>query len=85
MKCFLCVCQANGEIYNHEALRKTMKPHEYHTESDCEVIAHLVSITLGTESDSVYCYGAVVEEELRTLFEEFGQLHDFLLKFSFGV
>jgi asparagine synthase (glutamine-hydrolysing) len=35
------VVAANGEIYNHEALRKTMKPHEYHTQSDCEVIAHL--------------------------------------------
>lgn len=33
----------NGEIYNHEALKKTMKKHDYHTQSDCEVIAHLVS------------------------------------------
>ncbi|KAG0598262.1 hypothetical protein M758_12G058900 [Ceratodon purpureus] len=35
------VVAANGEIYNHEALKKTMKPHQYHTQSDCEVIAHL--------------------------------------------
>ncbi|XP_024358252.1 asparagine synthetase [glutamine-hydrolyzing] 2 [Physcomitrium patens] len=35
------VVAANGEIYNHELLKKNMKPHEYHTQSDCEVIAHL--------------------------------------------
>ncbi|XP_024364474.1 asparagine synthetase [glutamine-hydrolyzing] 2 [Physcomitrium patens] len=35
------VVAANGEIYNHEALKKSMKPHKYHTQSDCEVIAHL--------------------------------------------
>ncbi|KAJ7525345.1 hypothetical protein O6H91_17G046600 [Diphasiastrum complanatum] len=32
----------NGEIYNHESLKASMKrPHKYHTQSDCEVIAHL--------------------------------------------
>lgn len=35
------VVAANGEIYNHEQLKKTMKGKEYHTQSDCEVIAHL--------------------------------------------
>jgi asparagine synthase (glutamine-hydrolysing) len=35
------VVAVNGEIYNHEALKKTMKQHDYHTQSDCEVIAHL--------------------------------------------
>jgi asparagine synthase (glutamine-hydrolysing) len=35
------VVAVNGEIYNHEALKKTMKKHDYHTQSDCEVIAHL--------------------------------------------
>ncbi|GBG69620.1 hypothetical protein CBR_g4450 [Chara braunii] len=32
----------NGEIYNHEELRKKFKDsHKFHTASDCEVIAHL--------------------------------------------
>lgn len=35
------VVAANGEIYNHEKLKKNMKGKEYHTQSDCEVIAHL--------------------------------------------
>jgi asparagine synthase (glutamine-hydrolysing) len=35
------VVAANGEIYNHEELKKSMKNKEYHTHSDCEVIAHL--------------------------------------------
>ncbi|KAL2629960.1 hypothetical protein R1flu_014646 [Riccia fluitans] len=36
------VVAVNGEIYNHETLKKNMKrPHTYHTQSDCEVIAHL--------------------------------------------
>jgi asparagine synthase (glutamine-hydrolysing) len=35
------VVAVNGEIYNHEALKKSMKEHDYHTHSDCEVIAHL--------------------------------------------
>lgn len=34
--------QVNGEIYNHEALKAGMKAHKYNTQSDCEVIAHLV-------------------------------------------
>jgi asparagine synthetase B (glutamine-hydrolysing) len=33
----------NGEIYNHEALKAGMRAHKYNTQSDCEVIAHLVS------------------------------------------
>ena len=35
----------NGEIYNHKALRESesLKSHKYHTGSDCEVLAHLVS------------------------------------------
>lgn len=33
----------NGEIYNHRALRKGLKkPHHFTTNSDCEVILHLV-------------------------------------------
>ena len=35
--------QVNGEIYNHEVLKAGMKAHKYNTQSDCEVIAHLVS------------------------------------------
>ncbi|KAI9473786.1 MAG: asparagine synthase [Benjaminiella poitrasii] len=35
----LCV---NGEIYNHRQLRKQLKkPHQFKTESDCEVIMHM--------------------------------------------
>ncbi|KAH0861807.1 hypothetical protein HID58_079018, partial [Brassica napus] len=36
------VITVNGEIYNHKALRETesLKSHKYHTESDCEVLAH---------------------------------------------
>ncbi|KAL1370151.1 hypothetical protein HN51_000459 [Arachis hypogaea] len=32
---------ANGEIYNHEELRKKLPNHTFSTNSDCEVIAHL--------------------------------------------
>lgn len=35
------VVAVNGEIYNHELLKAEMQQHNYHTESDCEVIAHL--------------------------------------------
>ncbi|GJP76363.1 hypothetical protein CLOP_g6819 [Closterium sp. NIES-67] len=36
------VVTVNGEIYNHEALKKSLKEkHSFSTESDCEVIAHL--------------------------------------------
>eukprot|EP00271_Cylindrocystis_brebissonii_P021106 TRINITY_DN7378_c1_g1_i1.p1 TRINITY_DN7378_c1_g1~~TRINITY_DN7378_c1_g1_i1.p1 ORF type:complete len:598 (+),score=116.46 TRINITY_DN7378_c1_g1_i1:262-2055(+) len=36
------VVTVNGEIYNHEALKaSTKRVHTYHTQSDCEVIAHL--------------------------------------------
>ncbi|CAA7036644.1 unnamed protein product [Microthlaspi erraticum] len=35
------VVTVNGEIYNHEELRKRLKNHKFHTGSDCEVIAHL--------------------------------------------
>lgn len=36
----LCV---NGEIYNHKWLRKQLKePHNFQTDSDCEVIMHMV-------------------------------------------
>jgi len=34
--------QVNGEIYNHEELRKNLPNHEFRTGSDCDVIAHLV-------------------------------------------
>lgn len=33
----------NGEIYNHEELRKSLPNHKFKTGSDCDVIAHLVS------------------------------------------
>jgi asparagine synthetase B (glutamine-hydrolysing) len=60
----------NGEIYNHEALKKTMKKHDYHTQSDCEVIAHLVSSSsfmmssprmrkLSSSSSSSRCHDAL--------------------------
>lgn len=32
----------NGEIYNHEELRKRLPNHKFRTGSDCDVIAHLV-------------------------------------------
>lgn len=36
------VVTVNGEIYNHEALKKSLKgDHKYRTQSDCEVIPHL--------------------------------------------
>lgn len=35
--------QVNGEIYNHEELRKRLPDHKFRTGSDCDVIAHLVS------------------------------------------
>ncbi|KAG9158334.1 hypothetical protein Leryth_000453, partial [Lithospermum erythrorhizon] len=35
------IVTVNGEIYNHKALRETLKGHEFRTGSDCEVIAHL--------------------------------------------
>jgi len=35
--------QVNGEIYNHEELRKQLPNHTFRTGSDCDVIAHLVS------------------------------------------
>lgn len=36
------VVTVNGEIYNHESLKRSMKKtHVYRTQSDCEVIAHL--------------------------------------------
>ncbi|CAI5472452.1 unnamed protein product [Closterium sp. Yama58-4] len=36
------IVTVNGEIYNHEALKKSLKQkHSFSTESDCEVIAHL--------------------------------------------
>jgi|AraCvinosormetaG_1042628.scaffolds.fasta_scaffold09341_6 hypothetical protein len=38
------VWKVNGEIYNHEELRKRLKNHKFRTGSDCEVIAHLVSV-----------------------------------------
>ncbi|XP_056866631.1 asparagine synthetase [glutamine-hydrolyzing] isoform X3 [Raphanus sativus] len=31
----------NGEIYNHEELRKGLKNHKFRTGSDCDVISHL--------------------------------------------
>ncbi|XP_024524654.1 asparagine synthetase [glutamine-hydrolyzing] 2 [Selaginella moellendorffii] len=34
------VVAVNGEVYNHEALKASME-HNYNTQSDCEVIAHL--------------------------------------------
>ncbi|XP_047324657.1 asparagine synthetase [glutamine-hydrolyzing] 1-like [Impatiens glandulifera] len=35
------VVTVNGEIYNHEDLRKLLSNHKFRTGSDCEVIAHL--------------------------------------------
>ncbi|KAL1222032.1 Asparagine synthetase [glutamine-hydrolyzing] 1 [Cardamine amara subsp. amara] len=35
------VVTVNGEIYNHEELRKRLKNHKFRTGSDCAVIAHL--------------------------------------------
>ncbi|KAJ8624469.1 hypothetical protein MRB53_032999 [Persea americana] len=35
------VVTVNGEIYNHENLRKLLSNHKFRTGSDCEVIAHL--------------------------------------------
>ncbi|XLR38052.1 hypothetical protein HN51_024826 [Arachis hypogaea] len=37
------VVTVNGEIYNHEELRKQLPNHKFRTGSDCDVIAHLVS------------------------------------------
>ncbi|XP_019084731.1 PREDICTED: asparagine synthetase [glutamine-hydrolyzing] 2-like [Camelina sativa] len=35
------VVTVNGEIYNHKVLHEKLKSHQFHTGSDCEVIAHL--------------------------------------------
>lgn len=35
------VVTVNGEIYNHEQLRKSLPNHKFRTGSDCDVIAHL--------------------------------------------
>ncbi|KAL2898599.1 Asparagine synthetase [glutamine-hydrolyzing] 1 [Bienertia sinuspersici] len=35
------VVTVNGEIYNHEVLRKSLPNHKFRTGSDCDVIAHL--------------------------------------------
>lgn len=35
------IVTVNGEIYNHEELRKKLPNHKFRTGSDCEVIAHL--------------------------------------------
>ncbi|XP_021715335.1 asparagine synthetase [glutamine-hydrolyzing] 1-like [Chenopodium quinoa] len=35
------VVTVNGEIYNHEKLRKLLPNHKFRTGSDCDVIAHL--------------------------------------------
>ncbi|XP_013623513.1 PREDICTED: asparagine synthetase [glutamine-hydrolyzing]-like isoform X2 [Brassica oleracea var. oleracea] len=35
------VVTVNGEIYNHEELRKDLKNHKFRTGSDCDVISHL--------------------------------------------
>ncbi|RVW56595.1 Asparagine synthetase [glutamine-hydrolyzing] 1 [Vitis vinifera] len=35
------VVTVNGEIYNHEELRKSLPNHKFRTGSDCDVIAHL--------------------------------------------
>ncbi|BBH04634.1 glutamine-dependent asparagine synthase 1 [Prunus dulcis] len=35
------VVTVNGEIYNHEELRKRLPNHKFRTGSDCDVIAHL--------------------------------------------
>lgn len=35
------VVTVNGEIYNHEELRKHLPNHKFRTASDCDVIAHL--------------------------------------------
>ncbi|KAK9142251.1 hypothetical protein Syun_011651 [Stephania yunnanensis] len=38
------VVTVNGEINNHEALRKSLSHHEFRTDSDCDVIAHLYEV-----------------------------------------
>lgn len=39
------ILSVNGEIYNHKQLRKDLKgEHAFKTESDCEVIMHMVRI-----------------------------------------
>ncbi|XP_022986817.1 asparagine synthetase [glutamine-hydrolyzing] 1-like [Cucurbita maxima] len=35
------VVTVNGEIYNHEELRKKLRNHKFRTGSDCDVISHL--------------------------------------------
>ncbi|CAH9095028.1 unnamed protein product [Cuscuta epithymum] len=35
------VVTVNGEIYNHKELKEKLTSHQFHTGSDCEVIAHL--------------------------------------------
>lgn len=51
------ILAVNGEIYNHRALRKSLKlPAVFKTHSDCEVIMHLVSLI-----SSHYCASLELE------------------------
>ena len=43
LECYI-VLKVNGEIYNHEELRKDLKNHKFRTGSDCDVISHLVDV-----------------------------------------
>jgi asparagine synthase (glutamine-hydrolysing) len=42
------ILSVNGEIYNHKQLRADLKgDYTFKTESDCEVIMHMVSFMFG--------------------------------------
>lgn len=51
------ILSVNGEIYNHKALRKMCaEGTHFKTQSDCEVILHLVRFFLSLEPAWIPCY-----------------------------
>ncbi|KAM3701620.1 hypothetical protein ACJW31_05G187300 [Castanea mollissima] len=52
-------CLVNGEIYNHEDLRKQLTNHTSRTGSDCDVIAHLYVEYELLKGKTLYAFGLV--------------------------
>ncbi|URE32518.1 asparagine synthetase [Musa troglodytarum] len=65
------VVTVNGEIYNHEELRKRLPGHRFRTGSDCEVIAHLVRAFSPTSAISIYRFPLWFHR--RCKYEEYGE------------
>ncbi|KAB2065500.1 hypothetical protein ES319_A09G093200v1 [Gossypium barbadense] len=50
------VVTVNGEIYNHEELRKKLANHKFRTGSDCDVIAHLYGEDFVDMLDGIFSF-----------------------------